>query len=178
MLTIGHRLVIMRTIVCCREHPNGLRAHRVPRGAESTPAASRHRMRGRQNEGLVAMSAYQALIVEDDVPTRFIYARVLRDAGFEILEAADGAQALQILQREVPDIVFLDMLLPRIPGVTLLNFLYTSPQHCEHTVAVVISAHQRFKDALARPHDRFLLKPVYPRQLRAAAFDALASASR
>lgn len=168
----------MRTIVCCKQHPNGLRAQWVSRGAECAPAASRHRRRGWQHEGLPAMSAYQALIVEDDAPTRFIYARVLRDAGFDVLEAADGAQALQILEREVPDIVFLDMLLPRIPGATLLNFLYTSPQHCEHTVAVVISAHQRFRDALARPHDRFLLKPVYPRQLRAAAFDALASASR
>lgn len=168
----------MRTIVCCKQHPNGLRAQWVSREAECAPAASRHRRRGWQHEGLPAMSAYQALIVEDDAPTRFIYARVLRDAGFDVLEAADGAQALQILEREVPDIVFLDMLLPRIPGATLLNFLYTSPQHCEHTVAVVISAHQRFRDALARPHDRFLLKPVYPRQLRAAAFDALASASR
>jgi sigma-B regulation protein RsbU (phosphoserine phosphatase) len=137
-----------------------------------------NRMRGWRHEGLVSMSAYQALIVEDDAPTRVIYTRVLTDAGFDVLEAADGAQALQILERQVPDIVFLDMLLPRIPGAALLNFLITSPQHSEHTVAVVISAHQRFEDVVIRPHDRFLLKPVYPRQLRAAAFEALASASR
>ena len=115
---------------------------------------------------------HTVLVVEDETALRVIYEYVLLPMGFEVLHAADGAQALAILEQTTPDIVFLDMLLPQIDGRTVLNYLRTA-SHLTQTRVVIVTAHTRFESD-AGDKDQFLLKPVLPAALREAARRALA----
>lgn len=107
-----------------------------------------------------------ALIVEDEAALRDIYKLILLNCGFQVLEAGDGEEALALLQTHRPDIIFLDMLLPKLNGVAILHEVHTMP-HLRHTRIVIISAHNRFtKSEYLKPDDIFLLKPVRPDDIR------------
>ncbi len=105
-----------------------------------------------------------ALIVDDDAPTRFVYARVLAALGFETAEASDGDEAVTALSQMTPTLILLDLLLPNRPGTEILDMLYADGRFTE-TWVIVISAQNQHGLEL-RPHDLFLLKPVLPQQLR------------
>jgi CheY-like chemotaxis protein len=122
--------------------------------------------------------AYLALVVDDDPSSRFIYQQILTSLGFTVVSAADGARALELLEESPFDIVFLDMLLPRISGAELLNYARTVP-HLRDTKFVVVSAHAGFKDSLTlNPPDQFLLKPVLSNAIREAAMNLVSSSMR
>lgn len=61
------------------------------------------------------------LIVEDEKDLRFFISTALKEAGFEILEAFDAEEALEILKKETPDLILLDILLPRMNGFEFLT---------------------------------------------------------
>ena len=110
-----------------------------------------------------------ALIIEDEVSLRAIYELVLGNAGFDVIEAADGEQALSILAETSPTVVLLDMLLPRVDGIHILNYIRTTP-HLENTGIVIVTAHNHYSYTdLLFATDRFLLKPVRPHELLRAA---------
>jgi CheY-like chemotaxis protein len=64
-------------------------------------------------------------VVDDEPVVRRFAARVLEAEGFLVFEAADGADALRLLQEEVPDVdaVVSDIVMPRLNGVELLQVL-------------------------------------------------------
>jgi CheY-like chemotaxis protein len=107
-----------------------------------------------------------ALVVEDDHGLRMIYRRILQDAGLEVMEAGDGAVALTLLESRVPDIIFLDMLLPQVNGVTVLNYIMTEPR-LSSTRTVIVSSNRQFEQMI-RPGSsvQFILKPIRPSQIR------------
>jgi CheY-like chemotaxis protein len=115
--------------------------------------------------------SHRVLIVDDDAASRFIYRQVL--TSFELVEASDGAQALELLREQPFDLVVLDMLLPRVQGTDVLEFIYSDPQ-IEKTRVIVVTAHDGYRQLSLRPGDMLLLKPVTPRQLREAANRTLA----
>ena len=102
-----------------------------------------------------------ALVVEDEESMRTIYDIVLRQKlGFEVLHAQDGAEALEILENRAPDIVFLDILLPRVNGAHVLTYIQTAA-HLASTRVVIVSAHNHLlQTGTLRNDDQFLLKPV------------------
>jgi two-component system, cell cycle sensor histidine kinase and response regulator CckA len=75
-----------------------------------------------------APNAPCALVVDDEAPVRRFAVRVLQHDGFRVLEAADGAEALELLQRrpENLDIVVTDIVMPRMNGVELMEALSVS----------------------------------------------------
>jgi CheY-like chemotaxis protein len=113
-----------------------------------------------------------ALVVEDDAGLRLIYHRVLESLGYEVIEAGDGVTALRMLEAHTPDIVFLDMLLPNVNGVTVLNLITTTPR-LAHTKTVVVSSNRQFEKML-NPEllVQFILKPIRPAQIRELALAA------
>ena len=63
------------------------------------------------------------LVVDDDPTVRFLTCEALEGAGFRVLEADRGSEALRIFLRERPDIVLLDVMLPRISGIDVCRQL-------------------------------------------------------
>lgn len=78
------------------------------------------------------------LIVEDELMERAIYADLLRDHGYKVLTAPTGAQALEILQLKAIDVILVDLVLPGVPGLELIErFRTTTPE----TPVIVVTAH-------------------------------------
>ena len=62
---------------------------------------------------------FKMLLVDDDVDTQSLYAEVFRAAGFEVREAKDGLEGLDMATAERPDVVFTGIIMPRMDGFAL-----------------------------------------------------------
>ncbi|HEV8715809.1 MAG TPA: ATP-binding protein [Candidatus Binatia bacterium] len=79
-----------------------------------------------------------ALVVDDDMVLRPLLCEVLQQAGFVVEEAEEGEKALSLFLRTQPDIVLLDVMLPKMDGFTLCATLRTLPGG-EHTPVLVVT---------------------------------------
>jgi CheY-like chemotaxis protein len=60
------------------------------------------------------------LLVEDEAITRYAFAQILRFEGHDVIEAADGVEALRLLDEHDFDIMITDLVMPRLDGFTLV----------------------------------------------------------
>src|SRR4051812_28226373 len=68
------------------------------------------------------------LIVDDDDSVRDLFARAFAREGFTVRTAADGAEALQRIAEELPQLIALDLMMPGINGIELLAAIRQQPQ--------------------------------------------------
>lgn len=66
--------------------------------------------------------------VEDSDVERLAYQRVLERAGYQVQTARDGLEGLRLLHNIVPDLVLLDLLLPKFDGVEVMKFIRSNPR--------------------------------------------------
>jgi CheY-like chemotaxis protein len=78
------------------------------------------------------------VVVVDDTPeARRLIRRILQSQGdFEIHEAADGRQAIELVNRTMPDLVILDLMMPEVDGFAVLDALRGQPQTANIPVIV------------------------------------------
>lgn len=69
------------------------------------------------------MEKPKILIVEDDVSMRSIYAEVFQSANYQVLEANDGVEGLDMATRELPDVIFTGIIMPRMDGFEMITAL-------------------------------------------------------
>lgn len=108
------------------------------------------------------------LVVDDDPFIRKLVTTTLSDvAQFELVEAADGAEALETAARERPAIVLLDVDMPRLDGIEACRALRTDPRTREATIVILTAAHDDgvAARAAAAGADVFLTKPFSPLEL-------------
>ena len=79
----------------------------------------------------------KALIVEDDAATRKSLATLVAGADFDIDEAPDGELAVGLLTRNSYDFVVLDLILPKISGTDIMEYLHCTKPHMLTKVVVV-----------------------------------------
>jgi twitching motility two-component system response regulator PilH len=77
------------------------------------------------------------LLVEDSKFVRMATERALARAGYEVLTAADGQSALAVAEKQKPDLILLDMLLPKITGPDVLKTLKRNPVTAQIAVVVL-----------------------------------------
>ena len=83
------------------------------------------------------------LIIEDDKFLRELISRKLSSEGFEIIEAVDGENGLEILKEKKADIILLDLILPGIDGFEVLSRLKDDPLLAEVPVIIFSNLGQR-----------------------------------
>lgn len=108
-----------------------------------------------------------ALIVEDEKPLQFMYARSVQMQGYETIVADNGREALELLETHTPELIFLDMLLPYIGGEDILHAIANNPRF-DRTHIVIMSSNIEFRiHQSIIPGSEFHLKPLLPSHIQA-----------
>ena len=95
---------------------------------------------------IVSEPAVSILVVDDHVTNLRLLGGVLEASGYRVLEATDGAQALEVLQREPVKLVMLDIQMPGLSGKDVARRVRADPQH-KGLILIAVTA-------LAMPGDR------------------------
>jgi two-component system, OmpR family, phosphate regulon response regulator PhoB len=122
------------------------------------------------------MSRPLVLVVEDDPSVRMTLAFVLEDEGFGVLEAADGEAALQLVTSELPDVILLDHVMPKMAGGEVYSVLRRNPETRDIPVFVLSGMTPRDDDDWVGAY--FIGKPFNPDDLVEQIREVLAERSR
>ncbi len=117
----------------------------------------------------------KVLIVDDNPDIRRLICITL-GATFTIFEAENGTQALQIIHREKPDLVMLDVMMPgELDGLQVLDIIKSNAE-LKHTHVIMVTARGQAHDydqGMKRGADSYFIKPFSPLQLVAAIKETL-----
>jgi two-component system response regulator len=116
------------------------------------------------------MSDRFALVVEDHVDSAIIFSEAVKRAGFDVETIRDGKEALERLAAVEPDVVILDLNLPRVSGMDILRQIRSDPR-LVNTRVVVVTAHDEMVNDIQDQADLVLIKPVAFSQIRKLATD-------
>lgn len=106
----------------------------------------------------------RVLIAEDNEDISIIFSYALNQ-NFEVLTAANGQEALDIIEQNAPDLLVLDINMPRVSGLDVIQTLQNL--HPEHPMKIVVAT----GNSIAASHplmefaDMTLIKPISPSQL-------------
>jgi len=107
------------------------------------------------------------LIADDDPIVRAVVARVVRQSADDLIEAENGLDALQAIERDDPDVLITDLQMPVLDGFELVQTVRASLRH--RTMPIVCLSSVSDRDAIARLAEMgitdYVLKPIRPRDL-------------
>jgi CheY-like chemotaxis protein len=102
------------------------------------------------------------MLVEDYDDTRYFLKQLLEKKGYHVLEAVNGQEAIEVAQREHPDLIVMDLDLPILDGIGATQYLRQQPD-TKHLPIVALTAYPmsftRVK-AFAKGCDEYLSKPI------------------
>lgn len=124
------------------------------------------------------------LVVDDEPDVRQFLATCIEDAGFNVQTAGDGVEALEKVKEKMPDLITLDMVMPRRSGINFLRKLRKENKEWGRIPVVVITAHAKdemgsedikeFKAFTTRHRPKCTIeKPITPSSLIKAISDIL-----
>lgn len=110
---------------------------------------------GQQGQG------YRILIADDEPELVDLVRMVLEMEGYEVIGAADGIEALQRARDDLPDLILLDVNMPKMNGLNVLEHLHADPLTVEVPVVMlsVVTTYPEVRMALQRGADAYLPKP-------------------
>ena len=105
------------------------------------------------------MAATKVLIVDDDPQARRVLRMALIPRGFEVTDARSGEDALEILRRDLPDLILLDLKLPGIDGIETCRSIR---EYSEVPIIIVSARKSQLEkvQALESGADDFVTKPI------------------
>jgi CheY-like chemotaxis protein len=114
------------------------------------------------------MNGRKTILICDDEPALRELIRASMDDGYEFAEASDGIIAMELAREVSPDIVILDLMLPRLSGLEVLARMNEDEQLRDVPVLVITAWNETREDVLAAGADDFVAKPFDPEDLRSA----------
>lgn len=106
---------------------------------------------------------YTIVVAEDFDDTRSMIRRALEMSGYHVLEAADGQEAVAIVQRECPDLILMDLNMPKLDGLNATERIRDCRRACHDVPILAITAYDTIgmKDAaLAAGCNGYITKPL------------------
>ncbi len=113
------------------------------------------------------ISVERVLIVDDDADINFLLQARMRARGYQVTSALSGEQALTLLQADTPDIVFLDVAMPGLSGLDVLEQIRREGLDLAVIMTTAFGSEQVAIDALRRGADDYLRKPFEPAEFQA-----------
>ena len=112
-----------------------------------------------------ADDAPAVLVIEDDLDARRMYSEYLRTKGWFVFTASDGRVGLDKTSELTPDVLVLDLAMPRVDGWTVLKHVRESSVTARIPIVVVSAVPDARDEALAAGCDAYLAKPCTPEVL-------------
>jgi two-component system cell cycle response regulator DivK len=126
------------------------------------------------------MTSKTILIVEDNPVNQKLFLTVLRPHGYRLLTASDGEEALRVAREALPDLILMDLQLPKINGFAVTEQLRRDPQTAAICV-VAVTAHtlpEERAQAEEAGFCAFITKPIDTREFPAQVREILDGAGR
>ena len=119
-----------------------------------------------------------ALVVDDSMLIRFTVCQFLEQRGFAVQSASDGVDALEVLSRVQPDLVFTDMQMPKMSGSELITALKSKPETAQIPIIIVAGRASGFDKSETRANFTIYKDIDIESQLAKALDAVLGKASR
>lgn len=155
----------LRHFASCGDAFAGEGFRRRPSNAKNFPLRS-------DNYSVQARTAKTILICEDDENLRQLI-RVVIGAGYDVVEASDGDEALVLASEHRPDLIILDLMMPRMSGLDVIRRLHEDGGPTGTHIVVMSAWPDAIEESLAAGADAFLQKPFEPDALTALVSEVL-----
>jgi CheY-like chemotaxis protein len=104
----------------------------------------------------------KVLVAEDDADTRLMMKTLLAMKGYRVVEASDGQETMDVARAELPDIILMDLQLPRLNGFAVARSV-RQDERLSNTPIVIVTGHDPAKHlnlALAAGCNAYVQKPI------------------
>src|SRR5450759_1000382 len=125
-----------------------------------------------------SMASARILAVDDSPTILEMIKAILEAGGYEVITASDGAEALETARAEKPDLILLDVMLPKLDGYRVCRLLKFD-QNYKNIPIIMLTAkteEQAMATGLRTGANQYLTKPVEPEKLLAAVAEELGKA--
>lgn len=122
------------------------------------------------------MTPARVLVADDDLAIRELIRIRLRQNGLEVLEAADGQEAIDRIKADRPDLIVLDLKMPRLTGYEVMEQVQADPE-CRRIPVIIITAHGSLPPTDNRLDNMaaYVIKPFSPKALAEMVLRVLSS---
>jgi CheY-like chemotaxis protein len=114
------------------------------------------------------MASAKILLVDDDMTLHEMYAERLKAEGYNIVSAYDGEEAIEKVETEMPELILLDIMMPKINGIDVLKKLRADEKTADIPVILLTALVQEINKIkeLMKPYDSYLIKSeIMPAQI-------------
>ncbi len=103
------------------------------------------------------------LVVDDDLATRFLVSEALEQAGFQVEQAENGRQALEVFERVRPELITLDVMMPELDGFATCRELRRRPEGAQVPILMMtgLDDYESINQALLAGATDFITKPIH-----------------
>ena len=116
---------------------------------------------------------FQILIVEDDKELSQLFQKVLEKNGYQVKSASDGAQALEVLDKEYIDLIISDIMMPVMDGYELVSELRSAGYQIPVLMITAKGSFDDMRQGFFSGSDDYMVKPFHEKELAARIFSAL-----
>ena len=116
------------------------------------------------------------LLVEDDKNQRLLYEQELRHEGYEVVTASNGKEALEKVQEKLPDIVIMDINMPKMDGIEAMGRILGKNKEI---LVIINTAYSNYKDSfMSWAADAYIVKTSDLSELKEKIKEVLAKKSK
>ena len=111
----------------------------------------------------VRLRRYSIMVAEDFDDTRKMLRRMLENSGYQVVEATNGQEAVELVWEQCPDLILMDLNMPLLDGLAATEQIRQCKEVCKNVTILAITAHDTYgmkEAALEAGCDGYLTKPI------------------